>query len=144
MADHELVTWLYNNVPLTGTGEYLFNVDTICNFEEIWDPRHCKAIKQIIDDVFHDIGEEQLNFGSAREIDELFVNKWEDFLEDNELLAMAADNLFQESQLETGHHEISLLAEDSMFENNVSELSTDLGESSIDLSDVSSQLNVSN
>ena len=109
---------------------------------KIWNSKHCRKILEIIGNVFADIDSSQFNVDSDAANDDLFLNDWEDFLDDSELLAMAADNLFQESQLLTGHHEFSQLAEDSMFESNVTDLS-DLGQA-VNVSDVLSRINVSN
>lgn len=102
--------------------KHLFTFNEILNLIEIWDSKHCKKILQIIKYVFEDVND-TLALDSYENTlgEDLFLDEWQVFFEDDDLLNMAAENLFQESHIATGNHQLSQLAEDSFFEHNVSD-----------------------
>lgn len=90
--------------------------------------KHSREILRIVSTVFGDVDETLAFDISKTELeDDLLVNEWEELLEDDELLNLAADNIFHETQIATGYHELSQLAEDSLYEENVSDASIDVG-----------------
>lgn len=95
--------------------EYLFTATDVSHYVDIWNPKHSHKILQIVSSVFADV-EETLTIESN--VDDLLQDRWEAFLEDDELLNMAADRLFNACDL-------LALPDDSVYENGItSELST--------------------
>ena len=74
--------------------QHLFVLDDVYNFIQIWDRRHAYKILQIVSEAFED-----LDFDISPEncellkMDDMWSEKWDTFVEDDDLIAMAAENL---------------------------------------------------
>ena len=72
--------------------EHLFSLEDICNVVEIWDMKHAHKILSILKEEFNDT-EDFVGSEGDFDFDDLFLNDWENLLDDEELFEMAADNL---------------------------------------------------
>ena len=117
----------FSNVQIKqvlGNLKYLFTMADVCNVIEIWDSKHSKKILHILSDIFGDVDVDISSFERDENLvdEDLLQEDWEVFLQDDDLLSMAAETYFQETYLTTSHHQLSQLAEDSLYEHNVSDL----------------------
>jgi ATP-dependent DNA helicase RecQ len=73
----------------------LFSLLDICKFVEIWDMTHAHKILSIIKEIFKDVQDNTCNVANAEyEIDDTgLLEDWETIIEDDELFAMAVENL---------------------------------------------------
>lgn len=72
---------------------HLFTLEDVCQSVEIWDIKHAHKILGIIKEVFEDTDVDIDTCNEDFELDDLFVEDWQQLIEDEDLFEMAADNL---------------------------------------------------
>ena len=75
--------------------EHLFVLQDVCNFVEIWDIGHAHKILQVVDKVFKDLDPDTWSENAGQlEMDDLWFEEWETIIEDDDLISLTVDNLY--------------------------------------------------